>query len=32
MKERRKPKNADSFLLISAGPDGLYGTPDDVTN
>lgn len=24
--------NADSFLLISAGPDGLFGTNDDVSN
>jgi hypothetical protein len=27
-----KPVNADSYLLISAGPDGLYGTNDDVSN
>lgn len=27
-----KPVNADSFLLISAGVDGLYGSPDDVSN
>lgn len=27
-----RPVNADSFLLISAGPDGLYGTNDDVSN
>ena len=26
------PHNADSFLLISAGPDHLYGTSDDITN
>lgn len=26
------PYNPDSFLLISAGPDGIYGTTDDVTN
>jgi prepilin-type N-terminal cleavage/methylation domain-containing protein len=26
------PYNPDSFLLISAGPDGQYGTGDDVTN
>ena len=26
------PQNRDSFLLISAGPDGRYGTADDVTN
>ena len=27
-----KPVNADTFLLISAGVDGLYGTADDVAN
>lgn len=27
-----RPVNADSFLLISAGVDGLYGSPDDVSN
>lgn len=27
-----KPVNADSFLLITAGPDGYYGNSDDVTN
>jgi len=27
-----RPYNKDSFLLISAGPDGLYGTGDDVCN
>ncbi len=27
-----RPVKADSYLLISAGPDGLYGTNDDVTN
>ena len=27
-----KPHNMDSYLLISAGPDAIYGTPDDVTN
>jgi prepilin-type N-terminal cleavage/methylation domain-containing protein len=26
------PHKADSYLLISAGPDALYGTGDDVTN
>lgn len=26
------PVNAQSFLLISAGPDGFYGTNDDVKN
>ncbi len=27
-----RPVNADSYLLITAGPDGRYGTADDVTN
>ncbi len=27
-----KPVNAKSFLLITAGPDGRYGTADDVSN
>jgi hypothetical protein len=27
-----RPHNSDSFILISAGPDGEYGTGDDVTN
>ena len=26
------PQNRDSYLLITAGPDGQYGTRDDVTN
>ncbi len=26
------PQRRDSFILISAGPDRLYGTPDDVLN
>lgn len=26
------PANATSFLLISAGPDGIYGNQDDVSN
>ena len=26
------PHNADTYLLISAGPDGVYGTIDDVAN
>jgi prepilin-type N-terminal cleavage/methylation domain-containing protein len=26
------PYNGQSFILQSAGPDGLYGTPDDVFN
>lgn len=28
----RKPYKADSFILMSAGFDGEYGTPDDVFN
>jgi len=27
-----RPYRADSFILLSAGPDGLYGTSDDVYN
>jgi len=27
-----RPHRADSYILISAGPDGLYGTADDVAN
>lgn len=27
-----RPYRAESFLLHSAGPDGLYGTPDDMFN
>ena len=27
-----RPYRADSYILLSAGPDGLYGTPDDVFN
>lgn len=27
-----RPYRANSFLLQSAGPDGLYGTPDDIFN
>jgi len=27
-----RPHNADSFLLINAGRDHQYGTPDDITN
>jgi hypothetical protein len=29
---RPTPVNKDKYLLISAGPDGLYGNTDDVTN
>ena len=31
-KARPTPVRKDSYLLISAGPDGIYGTSDDVTN
>ncbi len=27
-----RPYNPDSFLLINAGPDGQYGTTDDIVN
>ena len=27
-----KPLNPDTYLLISAGPDGIYGTNDDINN
>jgi type II secretory pathway pseudopilin PulG len=27
-----QPYNAESFILLSAGPDGRYGTPDDIGN
>ena len=27
-----RPYRADSFILQSAGPDGIYGTPDDIYN
>lgn len=27
-----KPVNPDTFILISAGEDGIYGTDDDLTN
>ena len=29
---RRLPYKPDSYILISAGRDGLYGTEDDITN
>jgi hypothetical protein len=32
VREKRKPHNAESFILISAGRDGLYGTRDDICN
>jgi hypothetical protein len=28
----KRPYRADSYILLSAGPDGQYGTPDDVFN
>jgi len=27
-----RPVNPDTYLLISPGADGLYGTPDDLSN
>lgn len=32
IKVRREPYNKESYLLISAGEDGRYGTLDDITN
>ncbi len=32
IKSRNTPVNKDTYLLISAGPDLVYGTNDDVTN
>jgi prepilin-type N-terminal cleavage/methylation domain-containing protein len=32
VKSRLTPAQKDLYLLISAGPDGIYGTADDVTN
>jgi prepilin-type N-terminal cleavage/methylation domain-containing protein len=29
---QRWPYNPDTFILISAGPDGIYGNSDDITN
>jgi hypothetical protein len=29
---RAWPYRPDSYILISAGPDGLYGTNDDIRN
>ncbi len=28
----KRPYRADSYILISAGKDGFYGTPDDLFN
>ncbi|MFQ5490454.1 MAG: type II secretion system protein [Phycisphaerae bacterium] len=30
--QRNVPVNRDTYLLISAGPDALYGTDDDIVN
>jgi prepilin-type N-terminal cleavage/methylation domain-containing protein len=30
--QRNEPVNRNTFLLISAGPDAIYGTTDDVVN
>jgi hypothetical protein len=27
-----RPRAVDQFILISAGPDGIYGTADDITS
>jgi len=27
-----RPYRADSYILVSAGKDGMYGTPDDMFN
>lgn len=27
-----RPHRADSYILLTPGPDGLYGTPDDIAN
>jgi hypothetical protein len=27
-----KPRMVDEYILISAGPDGIYGNGDDITN
>ncbi|MHC4479037.1 MAG: hypothetical protein ACYTEL_25715, partial [Planctomycetota bacterium] len=32
MLEGNRPYRADSYILLSAGFDGLYGTDDDVFN
>jgi hypothetical protein len=32
IKTASQPYRADSYILISAGPDGLYGTADDICN
>lgn len=30
--EESKPYRPDTYILLSAGPDGLYGTKDDIAN
>jgi hypothetical protein len=32
IKTQSKPYRADTYILLSAGWDGLYGTEDDITN
>ena len=32
MLDIKRPYRAQSYILISAGKDGLYGTSDDITN
>jgi hypothetical protein len=32
VQNRPWPYRPDSYILISAGPDGLYGTADDIRN
>ncbi len=32
VKQRNTPVNRETYLLISAGPDAVYGTADDVVN
>ena len=29
---QNEPHRPDTYILLSAGPDGLYGTPDDIAN
>ena len=32
IKTQSRPHRADTYVLLSAGWDGLYGTPDDIAN
>jgi prepilin-type N-terminal cleavage/methylation domain-containing protein len=32
IKAKPTPQNRDTYLLVSPGPDGLYGTKDDIAN